>query len=284
MEVPAQLPVGTRGARTRRLRRPFRQAASRADHRRRPGGTAVVAQALAEAGLASIEAASGTEGIEAAREHRPAAIILDIIMPHQDGWSVLRSLKGDPELCEIPVILATILADRELGLSLGAVEYLTKPIDKENADPHRQRPWRRRARRARHRRRRGLAGLHAPDPRQERLVGARGRQRRARPRADAPDAAAARAARSDDAAKWTASRHSTRCSNRRNSRAFRWWSSPRRTCRVNELKWLRERAVAVVNKGANSRKQLVKALERQIALTGPSGFRAGSTASDREGG
>ncbi|MER8400006.1 response regulator [Mesorhizobium sp. M1348] len=94
-----------------------------------PAARTLIAKALAEAGLASIEAASGEEGIAAARAHRPAAIILDIIMPHQDGWSVLRSLKGDKELCEIPVILATILADRELGLSLGAVEYLTKPID-----------------------------------------------------------------------------------------------------------------------------------------------------------
>ncbi|WP_287179459.1 ATP-binding protein, partial [Mesorhizobium sp.] len=86
-----------------------------------PAARTVIASALAEAGLASFEAASGEEGIAAARAHRPAAIILDIIMPHQDGWSVLRSLKNDRELCEIPVILATILADRELGLSLGAV-------------------------------------------------------------------------------------------------------------------------------------------------------------------
>jgi signal transduction histidine kinase/DNA-binding response OmpR family regulator/HAMP domain-containing protein len=94
-----------------------------------PAARTVIAKALSEAGLASIEAASGEEGIALARAHRPAAIILDIIMPHQDGWSVLRTLKSDKDLCEIPVILATILADRELGLSLGAVEYLTKPID-----------------------------------------------------------------------------------------------------------------------------------------------------------
>jgi CheY-like chemotaxis protein len=64
-----------------------------------------------------------------ARRVPPRAIVLDIIMPRQDGWSVLRALKSDPELCEIPVILATVLAERELGLALGAVEYLTKPID-----------------------------------------------------------------------------------------------------------------------------------------------------------
>ena len=52
-------------------------------------------------------------------------------MPRQDGWSVLKALKGDSQLCEIPVILATVLAERDLGLALGAVEYLTKPIDAE---------------------------------------------------------------------------------------------------------------------------------------------------------
>ncbi|TIQ40270.1 MAG: response regulator, partial [Mesorhizobium sp.] len=62
-----------------------------------PAARNLIAKALTEAGLASMEAASGAEGIAAAREYRPAAIILDIIMPHQDGWSVLRTLKGDPE-------------------------------------------------------------------------------------------------------------------------------------------------------------------------------------------
>ncbi len=50
-------------------------------------------------------------------------------MPDLDGWSVLRSLKQDDELCDIPVILATVLGDREMGLALGAAEHLTKPID-----------------------------------------------------------------------------------------------------------------------------------------------------------
>ncbi len=78
-----------------------------------PAARKVIADALAEAGLPSIQAGSGAEGIELARRHRPAPIVLDIIMPHQDGWSVLRALKGDEELSGIPVILATILADRD---------------------------------------------------------------------------------------------------------------------------------------------------------------------------
>ncbi len=96
-----------------------------------PDARQVIARALGEAGFTYREAASGPEGIEIARQARPQAIVLDIIMPRQDGWSVLRQLKDDPELCDIPVILATVLADRELGLALGAVEYLTKPIDAE---------------------------------------------------------------------------------------------------------------------------------------------------------
>jgi CheY-like chemotaxis protein len=48
-----------------------------------------------------------------------------------DGWSVLRALKADPALREIPVVLVTILGDREMGYALGAADYLTKPIDTE---------------------------------------------------------------------------------------------------------------------------------------------------------
>jgi CheY-like chemotaxis protein len=88
-----------------------------------------MADALTQVGYASREAAGGPEGIAVARVSRPLAIVLDVLMPHQDGWSVLRELKADAELSDIPVILATVLADRELGMALGAVEYLVKPID-----------------------------------------------------------------------------------------------------------------------------------------------------------
>jgi signal transduction histidine kinase/DNA-binding response OmpR family regulator/HAMP domain-containing protein len=94
-----------------------------------PAARRVIVEALAEAGFACREAGDGASGLAMARASRPRAIVLDVLMPRQDGWSVLRMLKADPELCEIPVILATVLADRELGLALGAVEYLSKPID-----------------------------------------------------------------------------------------------------------------------------------------------------------
>ena len=84
---------------------------------------------LADQGYRIVHAYSGEEGLRRAREARPDAIVLDIIMPGLDGWSVLQKLKEDAELREIPVILATILGDRDMGFSLGAADYLTKPID-----------------------------------------------------------------------------------------------------------------------------------------------------------
>ena len=58
-------------------------------------------------------------------------ITLDIIMPDLDGWSVLKALKADPDLCDIPVVLVTIMRDRDLGFALGAADYITKPLDRD---------------------------------------------------------------------------------------------------------------------------------------------------------
>jgi CheY-like chemotaxis protein len=66
-----------------------------------------------------------------ARELHPDAITLDVMMPGMDGWAVLAALKSDPELSEIPVIMLTIVDDQNMGYSLGATEYLTKPIDRD---------------------------------------------------------------------------------------------------------------------------------------------------------
>ena len=63
----------------------------------------------------------------------PDAITLDVIMPGLDGWSVLTSLKSDPDLAEIPVILLTITDNKNMGYALGASEYLTKPIETRSA-------------------------------------------------------------------------------------------------------------------------------------------------------
>jgi CheY-like chemotaxis protein len=76
-------------------------------------------------------AAGGEEGLRLANELRPDAITLDVLMPGMDGWAVLAALKAVPELAEIPVIMLTILDERNLGYALGASDFLTKPIERE---------------------------------------------------------------------------------------------------------------------------------------------------------
>jgi adenylate cyclase len=71
------------------------------------------------------------EGLKLAKDLRPIAITLDVMMPDLDGWSVLAALRQDPELAEIPVIMITILDEHRRGVALGAAGYLTKPIDRE---------------------------------------------------------------------------------------------------------------------------------------------------------
>lgn len=76
-------------------------------------------------------ATSGEKGLRLAHEIHPAAITLDVIMPGMDGWTVLQVLKADPELHKIPVIMLSMIDDRTRGYSLGAVDYLTKPVDRK---------------------------------------------------------------------------------------------------------------------------------------------------------
>jgi signal transduction histidine kinase/CheY-like chemotaxis protein len=76
-------------------------------------------------------ASSGVEGLDLARQLHPALITLDVMMPGLDGWAVLKELKSDPNLRQIPVMMVTIESDHELGYTLGAVEHLTKPVDRE---------------------------------------------------------------------------------------------------------------------------------------------------------
>jgi signal transduction histidine kinase/DNA-binding response OmpR family regulator/HAMP domain-containing protein len=85
---------------------------------------------LKGAGYRLIHAASGTEALNLARMVRPDAITLDVLMPKPDGWDVLTALKADAQLRDIPVIMVTVLSERGIGLSLGAVEVLTKPVDR----------------------------------------------------------------------------------------------------------------------------------------------------------
>jgi CheY-like chemotaxis protein len=86
---------------------------------------------LTREGFAIVTAANGIEGLARARELHPSAITLDVMMPDLDGWTVLAALKGDPALADIPVVLVTIVDEKQRGYTLGATEYLVKPVDRE---------------------------------------------------------------------------------------------------------------------------------------------------------
>jgi CheY-like chemotaxis protein len=85
---------------------------------------------LRREGYRTVQARGGDEALELARKLRPDAITLDVLMPKTDGWAVLGALKADSELRDIPVIIVTVAPDRGIGLSLGAAEVMTKPVDR----------------------------------------------------------------------------------------------------------------------------------------------------------
>lgn len=86
---------------------------------------------LANAGYEIIVATDGEDAIKKAKEFRPFLITLDIMLPRIDGWDVLSELKNSPDTAGIPVVIVSMIDNRELGYSLGATEYLTKPVDRE---------------------------------------------------------------------------------------------------------------------------------------------------------
>jgi signal transduction histidine kinase/CheY-like chemotaxis protein len=90
----------------------------------------LIADNLKVEGFSVVTAAGGLEGLKLAKELRPIAITLDVMMPDLDGWSVLAALRQDAELAEIPVIMVTILDEQRRATALGAAGYLTKPIDR----------------------------------------------------------------------------------------------------------------------------------------------------------
>jgi DNA-binding response OmpR family regulator len=86
---------------------------------------------LSKLDLDVVVARNGEEGLRLAAKLRPLVITLDVVMPDQDGWSVLNQLKADPELSEIPVIMVTIVDNEAMGINLGASNYLVKPVHRE---------------------------------------------------------------------------------------------------------------------------------------------------------
>jgi len=85
---------------------------------------------LTQGGYKVAHAYDGEEAIIKAKELKPFLITLDIMLPKKDGWEVLQSLKNDPETREIPVIIHSIIENKELAFALGATDYMVKPLDK----------------------------------------------------------------------------------------------------------------------------------------------------------
>jgi CheY-like chemotaxis protein len=96
-----------------------------------PEAVEIIHEHLAGAGYRVRAAPSGEAGLRMAREMHPAAITLDVMMPDLNGWQVLSRLRADPGTSGIPVVIVSIVDQRPLALSLGAFEFIDKPIDQD---------------------------------------------------------------------------------------------------------------------------------------------------------
>src|SRR5205085_1904557 len=96
-----------------------------------PAARELLQRTLNKAGFRVESAANAEDGLRLARALHPDAITLDVMMPGMDGWAALAVLKADPELADIPVIMLSIIDDKNKGYALGAADYMTKPIDRE---------------------------------------------------------------------------------------------------------------------------------------------------------
>jgi CheY-like chemotaxis protein len=85
---------------------------------------------LSKEGFCVRSAESGEQGLRLARELLPIAITLDVMMPDMDGWAVLKELKADTVLQDVPVIMLTMVDDTQRGFRLGAADYVTKPVNR----------------------------------------------------------------------------------------------------------------------------------------------------------
>jgi signal transduction histidine kinase/CheY-like chemotaxis protein len=94
-----------------------------------PAAAELLSRQLGGAGFRTRIARTGTQAIAMARELRPAAITLDILLPELDGWEVMTRLKQDPTTSDIPVVVVSVIDNPELGIALGAMDYFVKPID-----------------------------------------------------------------------------------------------------------------------------------------------------------
>jgi CheY-like chemotaxis protein len=96
-----------------------------------PNSRDLLQRMLEAEGYAVATASSGEEGLDLARSLRPSLITLDVLMPGMDGWAVLRQLKADSDLQHTPVIMVSVTSEMDMAYTLGAVEHLTKPVDRD---------------------------------------------------------------------------------------------------------------------------------------------------------
>ena len=89
----------------------------------------LLTQELTEAGYQVVAATNGREALAAVRRQQPDLVVLDVMMPEMNGFDVAAVLKNDPQTMEIPIVILSIVQDRERGFRLGIDRYLTKPID-----------------------------------------------------------------------------------------------------------------------------------------------------------
>ncbi len=90
----------------------------------------LICHLLKQEGFAVASAPDGEVGIHMAKQIQPDVITLDVVMPKMDGWAVLAALNKDPLLADIPVIVVTIIDEKNMGFALGATDYVTKPVER----------------------------------------------------------------------------------------------------------------------------------------------------------
>ena len=94
-----------------------------------PASAELLTRQIERIGFRTQVARNGADAITMARDHKPVAITLDIVLPDIDGWAVLTRLKHDVETSDIPVIVVSVVDDPALGMALGALDYFIKPVE-----------------------------------------------------------------------------------------------------------------------------------------------------------
>ncbi len=96
-----------------------------------PNAYELIASAISSAGFLPVRAHHGDEAIRLAKECHPVAVTLDLVLPGVDGWEVLKRLKNDDATRHLPVVVISMMENRDLGMALGADDYFVKPVDRE---------------------------------------------------------------------------------------------------------------------------------------------------------